>query len=132
MYAHCNEQYTSICMSSTCAFLVQCHDNDILVYMFLLHLHEIVEGLYFHYSLCVCVCVSVCEQNADRTATPILTQSSLNSLVTYCSRSNPIEIALLVTLGLGQSHSDAISIFLSQFSVDIPYFGFQSSYVRTK
>ena len=28
----------------------------------LLHLHEIVEGLYFHYSLsvCVCVCVWVC------------------------------------------------------------------------
>ena len=29
--------------------------------------------------LSVCVCVSVCEQNTDRTATPILTQSSLNS-----------------------------------------------------
>ena len=31
--------------------------------------------------LCVCVsvCLSVCEQNADRTATPILTRSSLNS-----------------------------------------------------
>ena len=31
--------------------------------------------------LCVCVsvCMSVCEQNADRPATPILTQSSLNS-----------------------------------------------------
>ena len=28
----------------------------------LLHLHEIVEGLYFHFSLsvCLCVCVSVC------------------------------------------------------------------------
>ena len=25
-----------------------------------LHLHEIVEGLYFHCSLSVCVCVSVC------------------------------------------------------------------------
>ena len=40
-------------------------------------------GLYFHFSLfvcvCVCVCLSVCEQNADRTATPILTRSSLNS-----------------------------------------------------
>ena len=28
--------------------------------VFLLHLHEIVEGLYFHCSLSVCVCVSVC------------------------------------------------------------------------
>ena len=31
--------------------------------------------------VCVCVCVSVCEQNADRTATPILTRSSLNSCI---------------------------------------------------
>ena len=52
-----------------------------------LQLHEIVEGLYFYFSLsvcvcvCVCVCLSVCEQNADRTATPILTRSSLNSCV---------------------------------------------------
>ena len=30
--------------------------------LMLLHLHKIVEGLYFHCSLsvCVCVCVSVC------------------------------------------------------------------------
>ena len=27
---------------------------------FFLHLHDIVEGLYFHSSLCVCVCLSVC------------------------------------------------------------------------
>ena len=33
-----------------------------LIYMLLLHLHEIVEGLYFHFSLFVClsVCLSVC------------------------------------------------------------------------
>ena len=49
-----------------------------------LHLHEIVEGLYFCFSLsvwCVCVCLSVCEQNPDRTATPILARSSLNSFL---------------------------------------------------
>ena len=53
----------------------------ILMKLSFLHLHEIVEGLYFHYSLSVCVCVYVsdCEQNANRTATPILTRSSLNS-----------------------------------------------------
>ena len=28
--------------------------------IFILHLHEIVEGLYFHCSLSVCVCVCVC------------------------------------------------------------------------
>ena len=50
-----------------------------------LHLHEIVDGLYSYFSMsvsvCVClsVCMSVCEQNADRTTTLILTQSSLNS-----------------------------------------------------
>ena len=34
--------------------------TDIITFSFL-HLHEIVEGLYFHFSLsvCVCVCVSV-------------------------------------------------------------------------
>ena len=53
------------------------HDCPQLV---LLHLHEIVEGLYFHCSLsvCVCVCLSVClcvqfscEQNSSRTDAPI-------------------------------------------------------------
>ena len=29
-------------------------------YLFLLHLHEIMEGLYFHFILSVCVCLSVC------------------------------------------------------------------------
>ena len=58
-----------------------------------LHLHEIVEGSYFYFSLslcvcvcvCVCVCLSVCEQNADQTATPILTLNSclLQSLEPY-------------------------------------------------
>ena len=55
-----------------------------------LHLHEIVEGLYFYFSFSVCVCVSVFEQKADRTAKSILTLSSLSSF--YCSRWNPIEI----------------------------------------
>ena len=52
------------------------------------------RGVIFYFSLslclCVCVCLSVCEQNADQTATLILTRSTLNSC--YCSRSNPIEI----------------------------------------
>ena len=29
------------------------------IYLISLHLHEIVEGLYFHFSLSVCVCVRV-------------------------------------------------------------------------
>ena len=41
----------------------------------LLHLHEIVEGLYFHFSLSVCLSVCVtdfsCEQNSSRTDTLI-------------------------------------------------------------
>ena len=53
--------------------------------LYFLHLHEIVEGLYFHCSLSVCVsvCLSVCpvfscEQNFSRTDEPIWTQFSLN------------------------------------------------------
>ena len=30
------------------------------IYLAFLHLHEIVEGLYFHYSLSVCLSVCVC------------------------------------------------------------------------
>ena len=32
----------------------------LLLFFFFLHLHKIVEGLYFHCSLSVCVCLSVC------------------------------------------------------------------------
>ena len=56
---------------------------------FLLHLHKkscrgyILPSVCLSVCVCVCVCLivclSVCEQNADRTATPILTRSSLNS-----------------------------------------------------
>ena len=65
---------------------------------------------YIFTSVClsVCVCVSVCEQNADRTATPILTRSSLNgcllqSLEPYWNWWPWFK---------GQGHSDVISIFL--------------------
>ena len=69
------------------AALNLCHKN---LPIFFLHLHEIVEGLYFHCSLsvCVCVCVSVClsvcvsgtscEQNSSRTDEPIWTRFSLH------------------------------------------------------
>ena len=41
--------------------MVKLEDLDYMICT-LLHLHEIVEGLYFHFSLSVClsVCVSVC------------------------------------------------------------------------
>ena len=49
--------------------------NNMIKQVILLHLHEIVEGLYFHCSLSVClsVCVSgtSCEQISNRTDTPI-------------------------------------------------------------
>ena len=82
-----------------------------------LHLHEIVEGLYFHCSLSVCVCVSVCvsvrlnscEQNSNRTDEPIWTQFSLNGclehwLKPYWNWWPWSEV---------QGHSDSISIFSS-------------------
>ena len=53
----------------------------------LLLLHEIVEGLYFHYSLPVCVnltvCLGVSEQNVSRADSPILTQFSLNGCIPH-------------------------------------------------
>ena len=36
-----------------------CHYQILSIYLFL-HFHEIVEGLYFHFSLSVCVCVQLC------------------------------------------------------------------------
>ena len=50
---------------------------------------EVIFLLQFVW-VCVCVCLSVCEQNADQTATLILTRSSLS--VAYSSCLNPIEI----------------------------------------
>ena len=38
--------------------------------MILLYIHKIEKGIYFYFSLFVCVCVSGSEQNAD---TPLLT-----------------------------------------------------------
>ena len=115
----------------TFAFLCTFHYNKCLIFewgevlkrqifvwlLIFLHLHEIVEGLYFYFSLSVClslcmcvsVCLSVCEQNADRTATPILTRSSLNScllqsLKPYWNWWPSVK---------GQGHSDVISTFPS-------------------
>ena len=34
--------------------------SNILIKKIVLHLHEIVEGLYFHFSLSVCVCLCLC------------------------------------------------------------------------
>ena len=53
--------------------------------VFFLHLHEILEGLYFHCSLSVCVCVRLfsCEQNPSRTDAPIWTQFSLNGCLPH-------------------------------------------------
>ena len=52
--------YHTICMKSNCK-----SSKCITEYKFFLHFYEIVEGLYFYYSLFVCmsVCVSVSEQN---------------------------------------------------------------------
>ena len=53
-----------------------------------LHLHEILEGLYFHCSLsvclCVCLCVRIsCEQNSIQTDVPIWTRFSLNGCLLH-------------------------------------------------
>ena len=59
--------------------------NDIYIQIYSLHLHEIVEGLYFHCSLSVCewVSLSVSEQNSNRTEASIWTRFSLNGCLQY-------------------------------------------------
>ena len=51
---------------------------------FFFHFHEIVEGLYFHCSLSVCVCLSVrlysCEQISSQTDAPILTRTDSDTI----------------------------------------------------
>ena len=73
-----------------CFFLLYWFIKKSMHYFSFLHLHEIVEGLYFHCSLsvCLCVCVSVCvrnscEQNSSRTDAPIWTQFSLNGCLQH-------------------------------------------------
>ena len=81
-------------MSSKIIFLRNCAPQKHL----LLHLHKIMEGLYFHCSLSVClfVCMSVClsgsacEQNSSRTDELIWTQFSLNGCLLHWLK--PIEI----------------------------------------
>ena len=72
-----------------------------------LHLHEIVEGLYFYWLQFVCVCLSVCEQNADRTDTPILSRSLQNS----CLQQSPEPYGNWWHWVKSQGHSYVISIF---------------------
>ena len=82
-----------------------------------LHLHEIVEGLFFFITacLCVCLCVWLCmcvnafEQNSSQTDATIWTQFSLNSslphwLEPYRNWWPRVK---------GQGHRNSISIFSS-------------------
>ena len=47
------------------------------------HLHEIVEGLFFHYSLSVCLSGSACQLNSSWTNEPIWTRFSLNGCLPH-------------------------------------------------
>ena len=97
------------------------------MYIFL-HLHKIVEGLYFHCSLCVCewVSLSVSEQNSSPTEPPIWTRFSLNGCLAHW-------------LGpywnwwpwvKGQGHNDVISIFFCiQLSIYRILLNQQTSYL---
>ena len=98
-----------------------------------LHFHEIVEGLYFQCSLSVCqsVCLSVNKIRADQ-------MHRFRRGFCWTVGSDPFEngdfwlkVKVTVTqidiaslwpwlLVEGQGHSDAISIFSSQFSVNFP------------
>ena len=94
------EGYAILCetfLSKSCTNMVVKDLNRFL------HLHEIVEGLYFHCSLSVClsVCVRVrlisCEQNSSRTDALIWTRFSLNGCLPYWLEPN--SVLKLVTLG---------------------------------
>ena len=91
--------------------------------MQLLHLHEIVEGLYFHcnLSVCLCVCVSVCPalivnkipaERMNRFGRGF----SLNGCLPYRLKA----YRNLLPLVKGQGHSDVIPIFSSQVFVNFP------------
>ena len=62
----------------------------------LLHLHEIVEGLYFHFSLSVCLCVCLCVRRFLVNKIPAERMNrfgcGFGEMVAYCSGSNLIEI----------------------------------------
>ena len=78
-----------------------------------LHLHEIVEGLYFHFSLSVCVCLCVCptllvnkfQPNGSTDLDAVFAKRLLSILARTLLK--------LVTLVKGQGHSGSISIFSS-------------------
>ena len=99
--------------------LINPTQNTFFFWWDFLHLHEIVEGLYFHCSLsvclCVCVCLSVClsgnscEQNSSRTDAPIWTRFSLNGCFPHWL--GPYWIWWPWVKGKG--HSDVIPIFSS-------------------
>ena len=77
-----------------------------MLYVFFLHLYEIVEGyIFIAVCLCMCVCVCLCvhvcrsvsvsvsEQNSCRTDTPNSTQFSLNGCSNCHIGSGPMEIS---------------------------------------
>ena len=78
-----------------------------------LHLHEIVEGLYFHCSLsvCVCVCPALLVNKFQPNGCTNL-NAVFAKMVAYTTGSNPIEIDDRPWVK-GQGHIDSISIFSS-------------------
>ena len=79
----------------------------------LLHLHEIVEGLYFHcsWSVCLSVCVtgSACEQNFSQRDDPFWTRFSLTGCLPHW-----LELYWNWWPWVkGQGHSNVIPIFSS-------------------
>ena len=106
---------------------------NVTILLSFLHVHEIVELLYFlctlsvclSVSLCVCVSDSACEQYSSRTDAPIWTRFSLNGCLAHW-------------LGpywnwwpwvKGQDHSGVISIFFFISISYIPNYISQLSYV---
>ena len=94
---------------------VNSYDGLIIVICFVwfLHLHKIVEGLYCHRSLSVCLSGSACEQNSSQTDEPIWT---LNGCLPHWLEPYWIWWPWVK----GQDHSDVIPIFSSLFSVNFP------------
>ena len=84
---------------------------------FLLHLHEIVEGLYFHCSLsvCVCVCVFVCLSVCPALLVNKFQRNGCTDLDAVFAKWLLTALAqtLLNLVTLGQGHGDVIPIFSS-------------------
>ena len=96
----------------------------------LLHLHEIMERVYFSCSMtmCVCVCLSVTEKISSRTGALIWTRFSLN----FCLLVLLGTCWNLVTFGW-RSRSQWHNIhFFFMILCELPYCGSQLSYFRSK